>query len=93
MEGKGESQSRSRVKLDWIASAQTSEGRPLTPKKNMDIVIYQKLETGTELEHDRKHEKKKTNCHILLHVRCSLFFFLSFTTEGGKKEWGRERLG
>jgi hypothetical protein len=53
IEGKRESQP-----LDWIASAQTSEGSLASPKQNRDIVIYQKLETGAEQEHDRKHEKE-----------------------------------
>jgi hypothetical protein len=80
IEGKGESQP-----LDWIASAQTSGGSPPSPKQNMDIVIYQKLETGTEHEHDRKHEKEnKLPCP----VECTMFRLppLSSAAEGREEE-------
>lgn len=40
--GEYESEPRFGFKLDWIARAKISEGLPLTPKKNIDIVIYQK---------------------------------------------------
>jgi hypothetical protein len=50
----------------------------------MDIVIYQKLETGTEHEHDRKHEKEnKLPCP----VECTMFRLLPspLTLRAGRK--------
>jgi hypothetical protein len=77
------------LKLDWVASAEISGGLPLTLKKNTDVVIYQKLETGKKIEHDRKHEKS----HILLHRRCSFFFSTAGVRERERgTEIGREMV-